>query len=411
MSGKSNRWNMEISDEQRQRACQQHQQHGCLSNDTSMTAGIGRTLRLLPIAGTLIILACAMSLASCDDDDDDADRVSVEEFPEEWAESVCGSLRRCVGESFMELSGMASQDECEDMQEDTLENNDFTILRKVINDGQASFNEEEAARCLAAVRSASCGDLERKMEECTKAIKGTVEPGQACTSHYQCKAQEANYCKITNQCPGVCAARITEGGSCSHQSSRCTMELVCSTDGICTKPAAPGGECGGSSGKECTGTMVCSGEDSEAEASGTCTEITGIFTGVEHALCNPMGMVLCRGGLYCAMQIPEEGNMLPEFRCVTEATAEGDCSLSLPDQCPKGFFCRLEGQYPDMSGTCTRLPTAGQACESACAHPSRCVDEVCVDPRDNGEGCSQDDECWSDHCADTGKCAAEGLCQ
>lgn len=127
-------------------------------------------------------------------------------------------------------------------------------------------------------------------------------------------------------------------------------------------------------------------------------------------------MACCTGTCVPERPVPAIGQPCT-FECVEGAYCGSDstCQATLPkgaacdDQlaCNEGLYCA--GSSTTTAGTCTELPTTGEACTTACAAiGDRCSAGTCKPVGLLGETCASDSDCSFFYvCDDTMKCAEE----
>lgn len=359
--------------------------------------------------GTAAWLLGCVVVAGCGDDGGGGGSVTLDEYGAGTAAATCEIFEECYGTDLLETFAGA---DCVGRFSRIYDEAVVPQLEAAIAAGTITYDGGRAAACLDALESAGCGIVDRMPPPpCDEALVGTVAPGGACALNEECSGD--SYCRIEAACPGTCQARVSSGAPCSADDA-CQAGLRC-FDGACQAAAGEGAACGGPSGIECAGGLVCIGaQDAGAGTpgrTGNCQPVTTVQIGAVGDLCDFQGGMLCQPGLSCALT-GVSGGTTPVFECVAAASSGGTCNLGFPDPCPFDHTC--EGVMPgmgDFEGTCTPLPGAGEPCRSGrCADGTRCAsDDTCRTVQGLGGACTEDADCFSGYC-DAGACAEAVLC-
>jgi hypothetical protein len=348
--------------------------------------------------GSLSLCTAVLSLAACDNG---GGVVPIEQLPARIAPSYCALFDRCENPFITQYLFLGGA--CEDSIEPLLEDSFIGRATEAIRAGTVVYHGELVSSCLAALDASGCSVDSLGGSTCTEIFTGTVSAGGDCNWDEECVA---GYCSTSDgMCPGTCAARIAEGGTCNG--AGCEPGLSC-VSGTCQRPATAGQPCEGAGEPPCSGIdLTCVG--SSSETAGTCTAWSDVLSGGVGAPCN-VPDDLCDEGLSCVFAGVVMG--MASFECAMPVAADAACSLGYPDPCPDHQYCMMGGT-PGM-GTCTPLPTAGQPCASGqCAVGLRCsstdggMGGVCVVPARLGQPCTGDGGCVSGSCED-GVCSTPG---
>ena len=244
--------------------------------------------------------------------------------------------------------------------------------------GRASFDAEQAQRCLDLRAANECTEAELA---CESIFIGHVPVGEACNSSDECAGNA--YCSEGLACPGTCVATLDPGEACSFaESGECGDAHICSDEGVCVAQKANGEPCLGSS--DCLSYHCDDG--------GHCAEPPRDFTKDVGEPCeiDPD----CKPDLYC-----HEGT------CVAKAAAGESCEAYTP--CVRAAYCQLEGD--GLQGLCVERIPVGGACEDS----DHCTTGVCDGGKCEklsglGGPCSTDQRCFG--VCDDGACAPPPVC-
>ena len=95
--------------------------------------------------------------------------------------------------------------------------------------------------------------------------------------------------------------------------------------------------------------------------------------------------------------------------------AAGDaCKPGFPEACASGNYCKTGTGLLAITGTCTPIPAAGEACGSSlsqCLPNAACVSGTCQNLAQNGVSCTGDAMCYSERCGSSGGCEANLPCR
>ncbi len=335
--------------------------------------------------------------------------LALEDVPASSAGIICETVFGCLG-SFAGFVG--TEPACVTTYEQGISNGPYQLWQSAIAAGTTSYDPEAAERCASATSATGCGLLQAGTpEECAAVWSGTRMLGETCSIDQECAVDA--YCRGAD-CPdtaGICTARAMGGGACTA-TNECLIGLACERD-VCVVPTGNSGGACAEQG-DCPLDEQCVG--ATMTVNGTCTDRSSLMTAMLGEPCQLQGddVVLCVAGASCAVT----GFMLPmsaTFECLAPVAAGAACNAAVPEMCPEGQYCA--GAAPLMlmfDGTCTPLPTAGQACGmgllgARCAPGLACLESVCVQPQANGGACEVDGGCYSGRCRG-GACVAPQLC-
>ncbi len=334
-----------------------------------------------------LVLSCLASfvLAGC------GDSLTVEDLEEELPAALCSYATRCGT-----FNAQLTEGECKTLIAGQLRATGNGGLEAAVEAGTVQFDEEKAADCLDQYEGLACGD-DQPEDLCRSVVTGTVAEGQPCNITEEC-AGDDSFCVVGNACPGRCAHRAALGESCEDRP--CLDDLYCDfNDGRCKTPVGEGESCVEA---DCAEGLVCKGpegicrarDDSRKQAGESCDFSTR-----------------CADGLTCALK---EGAMTFDLECTARAASGGACRRSITPFCPDDEFCELDEEREN--GTCKPVARENESCvTAACARLLVCVrvgetEEICATPKNNGEACRGDEECFSDTCVG-GTCQAPPLCE
>lgn len=342
--------------------------------------------------------------------------IALEDTPNAYATAYCSLLERCEG-IFYEL--ITAYEDCVMVTEERLRQGGFDALSDAVDAGRIEYHGDLMQACLDAVDARACDELTtRGIPECEAALRGTAAAGESCELNEECEG--SLICETNGSCPGTCVERYSAGEECAADDD-CADGLVCSkATAHCVKPAQDGEACEGGFEAQCDAGLFCGGADADKMQPGKCAPLASIELGGQGAACDPGGGKLCESGLSCVLTGFDAGALI--WECRTPSVAGGTCGAGLPEDCVGGQYCPLtsaEVVAGTFTAKCTPLPAAGEACAMrplgalmpACAPYARCGgDGKCIDFRDLGESCTNDDVCYSAHCSG-GACEPAHACQ
>ena len=354
------------------------------------------------------VLVVWVGLASCGGDD--AQPITVDELPGEYARALCGQARACAGELVDVFFGGL---DCVTLYTNALEDAELENLKTSIEAGRVVYDAGRAGDCIAALGALSCSELVNPQPAaCEDALRGTIAEGDSCGSDFECMGDA--FCdRPAGACPGTCTARRAAGGECVED-DHCRAGLECgATTMRCVDPAGDGMPCEGGSAPECEPGLVCLGQ--MAGTPGTCAPIDEVFVANTGDSCEIAGP-LCRSGVSCvAVSVGTGGAVL---ECQAPVGSGDACKVGVPDQCPEDEWCEGTNLLAGIvDGTCAPLPGPGETC-AAVLLGQRCADGlVCVAGRNsclpigrNGSPCMANEQCYSGRCTG-GACVPNPLCE
>jgi hypothetical protein len=341
----------------------------------------------------------------------------LERYPAAYAAALCQVIQRC-----WQTFGLSEQESCQSQLERELSEGSFANLSAAVSDGRVTYRPEAAGECLNATASSSCNDgLQIDPANCKSVFTGTLKEGEDCTLDAECAPDRQ--CVVSDACPGKCGPFPAKGEPCSS-SNRCQDGLSCLVgfdSGVCQPPVQLDGMC--SAAEPCVSFQYCQGLDrSDPQSTGVCRPRDERYSGAAGAACSIGGdSELCSPELVCVL---DEGGNAVSGHCAARVEPGAACRLALPDQCPRGQFCKVsaaeEGAVPE--GICTRNPTAGEPCLFAiganllpapCPKGLYCSTQTlrCEQGKHLGEACTESAACYSKHCASDGTCVAPLECE
>jgi hypothetical protein len=338
--------------------------------------------------------------------------VPLAALPPKLADSLCKAYQNCYGDLFdLFLKGA----DCPAVTLQRINNGSFPLLQGKIDQGKVRYDATKAQACLDGLGARTCAEmLERDSPECLAALDGTVALGGACDLDEECKG--VALCKSSNgTCPGQCAALLVAGQACAKDDN-CQSGLQCSTETkLCVQPALAGQACDYGS-PPCGPGLLCLGKDDDKKTAGVCRTPDQAFAGVENGPCDPSLGQLCQTGLACVTDSLTLVPLAITWKCVKAGSyaANADCRLGIPEACASGNYCKVGTGLQIVSGTCTTIPAAGEACGSGlsqCQPSAACVSGVCQNLAQNGVSCSGDAMCYSEKCGTSGGCEANLGCR
>ncbi len=335
-----------------------------------------------------------------------ASGMPLSDLPGKLASAYCALYDKCYGPL---VSAMSSGEDCVATTTKSIEDGGFSKLQGEIDAGKVVYNGDKAQGCLDAIAATSCDQLlHHDQPACDAALDGTVPIGGDCSIDADCKGQA--YCKAGAACPGKCTALESAGGNCQAD-EQCQDGLSCDKNTKkCVQPAAKGQACQGGTEPDCAPPYICIGSDTSKAQTGTCMDWHDVLVNKAGQSCDVTNFKWCENADPCVIQSVSATGTITAM-CGQKVAAGAACKAAVPDQCPTGQYCKLQPQSVD--GTCTPLPTSGQACagisSSTCAANLRCdkTSQTCKPLQKLGEACSGDQFCYSGYCS-SGGCAPPG---
>ncbi|HEY6078133.1 MAG TPA: Dickkopf N-terminal cysteine-rich domain-containing protein [Polyangiaceae bacterium] len=350
-------------------------------------------------------MAVALSLlGACGGDDGDAGPTGVplEELPESYAAALCEAYVGCYGTLY---AIFRPGEECVKNLTVQLQE-ELATLPHAVESGSIVYDGVAAQACLDEIAAGGCETLDQRASAtCQAVFVGSAAEDADCELDEECEA--GLYCSIGDTCPGTCTPLEAAGRACKAN-SQCKSGLTCGTTGLCVAPAKLGEPC--KQGEpDCSGGSICLGDSAANSTPGECVAVDDAFSGEAGDACN--FTELCVAGLSCeitSIVMPLSGS------CVVQVDADGPCHPALPDECPDDQYCQIDSLF---DGTCTPRPEAGMPCAKGigatadvCAAYARCEEGTCREIATAGEGCTENDTCYSGRCQD-GACVAGTGCE
>ena len=338
--------------------------------------------------------------------------IPLADLPPKLAQAFCTAYQSCFGPIFeLFLNGS----DCATVTEQRIRNGTFPMLQGEIDLGKLVYDGTKAQACLDSYSSRTCAQMnDRDSAECLAALDGTVELGGACTLDEDCKGKAL--CKSTSgTCPGTCSPLLVAGQLCA-QDGDCLDGLQCSKETQqCVQPVGDGQSCEYGA-PPCGPGLICLGKDDTSKTPGTCKSPAEALSGLPGGTCNPTAGQLCQSGQSCVADNYTVLTGVVNWLCVTAGgyAAAGACKPGFPDACASGNYCKTGTGLQALSGTCTSIPVAGQACGtglSQCQPSAACVSGLCQNLAANGVGCTGDAMCLSEKCGSSGGCEAKVPCK
>ena len=371
-------------------------------------------MRMRTLGYGLLAVSIALGACSSDSEDDNGSGGSsgtsgmpLDDVRDALVELQCNAIDSCASDLMsIYLSGM----DCESYFGRIFEDGEWSNMVKAVEDGRIVYHGDKAQDCLDAWAALECDMFTKRAPDiCNDALEGTVDEGGSCTLNGECKG--SLYCKVSNDCPGVCAPREDAGASCKSDDA-CKDGLTCD-DSLeqCVQPGTSGDACDQGE-PECLLGVMCVGADEDDGTPGTCKETSEVFTGKQDEPCDFEGGTYCELGLSCVLENWTASGA--EANCRTTADSGGTCGLAIPSHCPAGEYCNADPQTSgSFEGQCVPLPGEGEPCATTgfqtCQPYHVCVNDVCHELKRLDGSCGADDECYSDNC-ESGVCTATDAC-
>jgi len=326
---------------------------------------------------------------------------TLAQVPQLYAEGVCGALANCNPIAGTLLMGA---NDCTTLVAAEIANASLPAFQAAAAAGTLTYDPTAAAGCQGAVTASGCSFANNPyFTACEAALSGKVAEGSACAVDEECQGNL--YCKYNGTCPGTCTQLEAEGGLC-RSAKDCQSGLAClvttGTTGKCTVKPTLGQGCGFDVPSDCApqanDAVICWGASSTKE--GKCMAVNAIASQAVNSTCSILAGSLCVSGASCHVT-----SILLTGTCVAAVASANNCTFAFPDPCPRDQYCTATG--PDAAGSCSLLPTAGQACltgtiqafsNKVCAADHVCVSGTCIKYRANGTACTSNAVCYSGRC-------------
>ncbi|HVJ19155.1 MAG TPA: hypothetical protein VM686_27235 [Polyangiaceae bacterium] len=329
----------------------------------------GRGLRLLvlssfkcsPLFASLLALVWACSSAPSDS----GAPGSAAEFPEAFAERVCGALAGCCSDAGFDFDPAdCRQDVAADIRSELAEYDGLAV----------DFDPQAAEACIQDYSNALCGesaaaeiDVKRN---CNLMFRGRLAAGEACREDEECRKEVGQdaFCDGRNQ--------DALSGTCVLY----TLEMHPQLSEPC------GGTCKGSPDDGCQSALASANDPPDDPSLPTCYTSEGLqCSGPEGSsrTCQPLVVI----GESCA------GNSL---------------------SCEEGAFCNLDTRICEAQSTdgpCVDVDVIGACADNAICDvllkPDSAPGEAghCTPLKPNGADCTYNNECESQYCGREGVCA------
>jgi hypothetical protein len=355
------------------------------------------------LAGQLAACAFALDFDELQEGDDKktgTNAVLLNDAAAALTEATCDRLLSCVGPAAPIFFGDSVCDEF------LLKSYQSSILdgAEILTSETFEYHPTLLPACVDAIRNKPCGFVGH-IAECQAALEGKVAQGGACVHPLECAS--GLYCDVSATCPGTCLPHLNAGEEC-RSGDECAEGLDC-VDVATGKECAPlvtteGAPCDNGEPK-CAVDMLCLGKaDSQP---GTCQRIATTFDADLGNACNTRNGPFCSEGLVCRADSLASLFSTGAGTCSPPSQADAACTVSLPDPCPKNYYCKPEPNSID--GTCAPLPGPLQQCapelavvKAPCRAGTVCVEldtvKVCQPLTENDAVCSTDQTCYSGYC-------------
>jgi hypothetical protein len=175
----------------------------------------------------------------------------------------------------------------------------------------------------------------------------------------------------------------------------------CNVDTTCRSFGEVGDDCAAFVDPACMPGLLCD------DATDTCARLDLLYMLGEDEPCEA-GAELCEPPLVC-----QSTGAGAEGVCRPTVGEGATCRRSDPDPCPPQQYC--DADSPGVDGTCEDRPADAEPCLPAnrtprCIDGHRCIDDVCVRLKDNGEDCEGARECYSGVCEGL-TCMGPAMCE
>jgi hypothetical protein len=325
-----------------------------------------------------LVCVMAMALAACG-----GAAVSFEDYEATERDAYCEYFVRCGA-----IEDLAT---CRKLELDL--RTGFTANeRAAVAAGKVDYDGDAARRCLAGLADRSC-DLTSKSYRvsaapCAEILTGTLHDGEACGYGGECISRqcEAAPCGMAC-CIGACVGDAPPGPAAideSCEAAACGDDAYCDPDTkICVALKGRDQFCG--SGAQCRYGLDCS-------QGGACTALPTL-------------------GQSCTGPCRDEGTICANGTCVKLALAGEACGPGAP--CSRAYRCdstRHCSPGLELGAECA----VGQRCaddDAFCDVPDGAVSGHCALPKLDGQPCTNDPQCASDHCDPAAaQCAPAPVC-
>jgi hypothetical protein len=351
------------------------------------------------LASLLVLWLCACGSGGAGWGDDDDTVLTPQQFDQQLDEIWCAKYSEC--------SGRAPVESCREHLGVSDGRVRFPWEAEQVASGRVIFHADRAAQCLAALDHVSCAAavgfewMDRADPVCLTVYEPAQAGNQPCDYDFngkllrECKgwmACEADRTCDPSQscCQGTCSTRdgdnpaeqVGENGPCVRDLD-CQPQLVCGPAGTCVVPRNVGDHCY----YYCAGDAVCDGE--------TCQNPPQILEGTTTCAGGNGTTTICDAAHYCG----NDGHCW-SFKQAGDACGDG------VGVCDWFYAC------PNATHVCTLRANQGEACASADDCQSwhgRCLGGKCTSAVADGESCTLDNQCLSNHCAQ-GVCAELSVC-
>jgi hypothetical protein len=351
------------------------------------------------LASLLVLWLCACGSGGAGMGDDDDTVLTPQQFDQQLDEIWCAKYSEC--------SGRAPVESCREHLGVSDGRVRFPWEAEQVASGRVIFHADRAAQCLAALDHVSCAAavgfewMDRADPVCLTVYEPAQAENQPCDYDFngkllrECKGWMAceldRTCDVTSTCcQGTCSTRagdnpadqVGENGACVRDLD-CQPQLACGPEGTCVVPRNVGDHCY----YYCAGDAVCDGE--------TCQNPPQILEGTTTCAGGNGTTTICDAAHYCG----NDGHCW-SFKQAGDACGDG------VGVCDWFYAC------PNATHVCTLRANQGEACASADDCQSwhgRCLGGKCTSAVADGESCTLDNQCLSNHCAQ-GVCAELSVC-
>lgn len=285
----------------------------------------------------------------------------LDTFLTSYLEVLCDNLVRCPrADPRMETASLCRARLASSFQQAN------APLRSALEASRTRFDAARGQRCLAQLRGYCFSQSPYVSEACAYAFEGSIPPGGACLSSWECAGDAFCGSPTATTCPGTCRPRVPLGGSCNGPDHVCAgldARRSCFANGR------------GSTGAQCVSVTVSGdialGQPCDSAIDQGTPRVTS---------------TACAPGLYCSF--------------VGHAGVPRTCRQPIPvgGACNSQEICegtnRCQSSAPSAPMSCQPhvvRSRAGESCgpdgpECNVYHLLRCVDGRCAVPGDGSLG-------------------------
>ncbi|MEE2757356.1 MAG: hypothetical protein VYA30_11870 [Myxococcota bacterium] len=331
----------------------------------------------------------------------------ADEIATRVAEAYCDSFQRCYPD--IRTTFILYRDHCISALSASL-GRGLADIEAAIDAGRVTYIPKELARCIAAIGSSTCQQVDREdfEEACAGPIEGAVELGQRCSLDSECKD---GFCPGDNGCEATCQPLSAEGERCSIDGeNQCRAGLDCDSSQICVQKqflelrADVNQPC---DFVKCRPGLVCG-----TTTPRTCVPFDQVYSRTRGESCTALEgdgpADNCALDLICRSALDDPNASVGQ--CEERPQLGEPCrpAHSAPELwCAAGLFCAgIDSNAGSLAGICEALPAMGSACGLHFGSPrfcdinSSCLDGICQPMPRSGESCTASAGCVEGRCVD-----------